>query len=78
MTTKLQRIGVPRLPATLGEAIHALTQDGVVLGALGSYVADQMLAVKRAEWEEYRTHVGPGSTLAMATRSLMEMQMRPT
>jgi glutamine synthetase len=55
----MQRIGVPRLPATLGEAIHALTQDSVVLDALGSYVADQMLAVKRAEWNEYRAHVGP-------------------
>jgi glutamine synthetase len=55
----LQRIGVPRLPATLGEAIHALTQDSVVLDALGSYVADQLLAVKRAEWDEYRSHVGP-------------------
>jgi glutamine synthetase len=55
----LQRIGVPKLPATLGEAINSLTQDSVVLDALGSYVADQLLAVKRAEWQEYREHVGP-------------------
>jgi glutamine synthetase len=55
----LSRIGVPRLPATLGEAIHALTQDRVVQQALGSYVADQLLMVKRAEWEEYRAYVSP-------------------
>ncbi|CAN5796226.1 type I glutamate--ammonia ligase [soil metagenome] len=55
----LQRIGVPKLPITLGEAISSLMQDSVVLGALGSYVADQLLAVKRAEWQEYREHVGP-------------------
>ncbi len=55
----LQRIGVPRLPATLGEAIQAFQHDEVVQRALGTYVADQLLAVKRVEWEEYRSYVGP-------------------
>jgi glutamine synthetase len=55
----LQRIGVPRLPGTLGEALNALTQDLVVQETLGEYVYDQLLTVKRAEWEEYRAHVGP-------------------
>ena len=55
----LQRIGVPRLPATLGEAIHAFSQDTVVQEALGSYVSDQLVTVKRAEWEEYRSNVSP-------------------
>ena len=54
----LERIGVQRLPGTLGEALEAFSQDGVVRNALGSYIADQLLTVKRAEWEEYRTVVG--------------------
>jgi glutamine synthetase len=31
----------------------------VVQDALGSYISDQLMTVKRAEWEEYRTVVGP-------------------
>jgi glutamine synthetase len=55
----LERIGVPRLPGTLGEALVALTQDELVQSALGSYISDQLLTVKRAEWEEYRANVSP-------------------
>jgi glutamine synthetase len=55
----LERIGVQRLPGTLGEALEGFAQDQVVQDALGSYIADQLLTVKRAEWEEYRTVVGP-------------------
>lgn len=55
----LERIGVQRLPGTLGEALEAFSQDAVVRNALGSYISDQLLTVKRAEWEEYRTVVGP-------------------
>ncbi len=56
---ELQRLGVPRLPATLGDALAALTEDGVIRAALGDYVFEQLLAVKRAEWEEYRRYVSP-------------------
>ena len=55
----LERIGVQRLPGTLGEALESFAQDQVVQDALGSYISDQLLTVKRAEWEEYRTVVGP-------------------
>jgi glutamine synthetase len=55
----LERIGVQRLPGTLGEALVAFSQDQVVQDALGSYISDQLMTVKRAEWEEYRTVVGP-------------------
>jgi glutamine synthetase len=61
--TGLQRIGVPRLPGTLGEALIALTQDEIVQETLGDYIYDQLLTVKRAEWEEYRAHVGPWELL---------------
>lgn len=56
---ELERLGVPRLPNTLGEALTALAQDDVVRQALGDYVIDQLLTVKRAEWEEYRRYVSP-------------------
>jgi glutamine synthetase len=55
----LERFGVQRLPGTLGEALEAFSQDSVVRNALGAYISDQLLTVKRAEWEEYRTVVGP-------------------
>lgn len=55
----LERIGVQRLPGTLGEALVAFSQDQVVQDALGSYISDQLMTVKRTEWEEYRTVVGP-------------------
>ena len=55
----LERIGVQRLPGTLGEALESFAQNQVVRDALGSYISDQLLTVKRAEWEEYRTVVGP-------------------
>jgi glutamine synthetase len=56
---ELQRLGIPRLPGTLGEALAPFAQDGVVQATLGDYVFDQLLTVKRAEWEDYRRHVSP-------------------
>ena len=56
---ELARRGVTRLPSTLGEAITTLADDQVITQALGGYVADQLLSVKRDEWEAYRAHVSP-------------------
>jgi glutamine synthetase len=55
---ELARLGVTRLPATLGEALDAF-EDTVVRDTLGDYVSDQFLQVKRAEWDDYRRHVSP-------------------
>ena len=57
--SELQRRGIPRLPATLGDAISAFAEDRVVQETLGDFIADQLLTVKRAEWEDYRRHVSP-------------------
>jgi glutamine synthetase len=54
---ELQRLGIPRLPGTLGEAIHAFTEDSTIHATVGDYVVDQLLTVKRAEWEDYRRQV---------------------
>ena len=56
---ELQRLGVPRLPGTLGDALAALTEDEVIRATLGDYVFEHLLAVKRAEWEDYRRYVSP-------------------
>jgi glutamine synthetase len=56
---ELERLGVPRLPLTLGDALAAMVEDDVVRGALGDYIFDQLLDVKRAEWDDYRRHVSP-------------------
>ena len=56
---ELNRLGVPRLPSTLGEALDAFAADDVVRETLGGYIFEQLLTVKRAEWIDYRRHVSP-------------------
>jgi glutamine synthetase len=56
---ELNRLGVPRLPQTMGEALEALAGANVIRETLGDYIFDQLLSVKRAEWSEYRRHVSP-------------------
>ena len=56
---ELQRRGIPRLPGTLGDALTAFADDLVVQQALGDVIVDQLLNVKRAEWEDYRRYVSP-------------------
>ncbi len=56
---ELNRLGVPLLPTTLGEAIDVFATDDVVRDAVGSYIADQLIHVKRAEWRAYQSHISP-------------------
>jgi glutamine synthetase len=56
---ELNRLGVTPLPTTLGEALDAMAADDVIRDALGSYIFEQLLTVKRAEWGDYRRHVSP-------------------
>ena len=44
---------IDRLPASQAEALDALGGDGLLLGALGTELADSYLAVRRSEWETY-------------------------
>ncbi|HAJ62376.1 MAG TPA: glutamine synthetase [Cyanobacteria bacterium UBA8543] len=43
--------GIERLPTTLGEAIEHLSNDRVLLSALGPELAQAYVAVRQAEWE---------------------------
>lgn len=56
---ELLRRGVDRLPGTLGEALTAFAEDAVVQEIIGPYISSQLLTLKRAEWEAYRSHVSP-------------------
>jgi glutamine synthetase len=56
---EMSRRGVPKLPGTLGEALTTFAEDDVVQQAVGPYIADQLLTIKRNEWETYRGHVSP-------------------
>lgn len=56
---ELERLGIPRLPATMGQALDLFAEDPMPRAALGDYVCDGFLHAKRAEWEDYRRHVSP-------------------
>ena len=45
------------LPSSLDDAIDALSNDDVMLGALGPYVSDRYIAAKRQEFAEYNRQV---------------------
>jgi glutamine synthetase len=45
------------LPSSLGEALDALSQDDVILSALGPYISDRYLAAKRLEFDDYNRQV---------------------
>lgn len=45
------------LPQSLDEALDALSEDDVILSALGPYVSDRYIAAKRQECEEYSRQV---------------------
>jgi glutamine synthetase len=45
------------LPASLGEALDALTADDVVLNALGPYISDRYVSAKRQEVDAYNRQV---------------------
>lgn len=49
--SELTARGIERLPTNLGEAIEQLSNDQVILNALGSELAQAYLAVRKAEWE---------------------------
>jgi glutamine synthetase len=45
--------GIDRIPTSQAEALEALSDDALLLGALGPELADAYLAVRRSEWEFY-------------------------
>jgi glutamine synthetase len=50
---------VETLPASLSEALDALAADDVIQGALGDFIGDRYIAVKRQELDEYNRQITP-------------------
>jgi glutamine synthetase len=48
-----ERRGIVRLPETQEEALDALAADQLLIGSLGSVLAESYLAVRRSEWAAY-------------------------
>ena len=53
----LKRMGVERLPRTLGEAVDAFEADPLGRAVMGPLMFETFVKFKRAEWEEYHSHV---------------------
>lgn len=54
---RLQELNISQLPGSLGEAIHELEQDEVLMEALGEHSSRLFVEAKRTEWDEYRMQV---------------------
>lgn len=52
---RLRQVGM--LPVSLGEALDELSQDDIVLEALGPYISDRYIAAKRQEFNEYNRQI---------------------
>jgi len=58
MTNKERiELGIDCLPANLGEALDALSQDKVMQDALGDHIYDRFMDAKTIEWDRYHTQV---------------------
>jgi glutamine synthetase len=57
--TKAERVErqIGELPASLLQAMDEFEKDAVMQEAMGPVLAETFIRAKRAEWEEYRTHV---------------------
>ena len=56
---ELNRHGIERMPASLGEAIEAFEKDPLIRETLGEHVYERYLTAKRLEWESFCTQVHP-------------------
>jgi len=56
---ELERLGVARLPGSLGDALEELRRDPVVREALGEHVYNKFMQAKRRELDSYRAQVHP-------------------
>jgi glutamine synthetase len=54
-----KELGVVSLPASLNEAIALTEESELVKETLGAHVFERFIALKKAEWDEYRIQVTP-------------------
>lgn len=53
------RKGIGSLPGSLGEAIQAMEEDGIVRDTLGDHLYERFVEAKTQEWDAYRMSVTP-------------------
>jgi glutamine synthetase len=49
--------GIERLPESLGDALSAFENDGLIRKTLGDYAFSRYLSIKRSEWNDYQKQV---------------------
>ncbi len=54
-----KELGIESLPNNLGEATQIAENSPLIKKALGDHVFNRFIALKKAEWEEYRIQVTP-------------------
>lgn len=59
---KREEYGITTLPPNLDRAVDALEADEVVTEALGEHVTEKFIQAKRANYNDYRTHVSSWET----------------
>jgi len=52
-----RRLGIDKLPESLGEAIELTAESELVLRTLGEHMFNRYVEIKRREWEDYRVQV---------------------
>ena len=50
-------LGLKTLPSDLSQAIAAFEESELMHEVLGDAICDRLVAAKRAEWDDYRSHV---------------------
>ncbi|MGI8556865.1 MAG: glutamine synthetase family protein [Solirubrobacteraceae bacterium] len=52
-----RRLGIDKLPESLGEAIELTSESELALRTLGEHMFNRYVEIKRREWEDYRVQV---------------------
>jgi glutamine synthetase len=52
-----EKYGIEQLPESLGHALAVMSKSDLVKETLGDHVFENLLHVKRREWEAYRMQV---------------------
>jgi glutamine synthetase len=47
------------IPRTLEQALDALAADETIRDGVGPLIVDELIKVKRSEWDAFAGHVGP-------------------
>lgn len=54
-----KELGIEALPESLGEALKELEKDSIIKEALGDYIFNKYIELKRKEWDEYKLKITP-------------------